>query len=212
MKHAHVNLPREQILAETRHKTKDGKISAKFDTAAILHNDFSVDLFDSKYPGWYKAKRCILEGVEKAAWEYCMQLNLNAILLEENTVYLVNKMFLEFIPRDLKAGERKEALKLGVTEPDIMMMEVPRFDKDIVLGAYYKLYEEKQEAYKNNYFPLCTDEQTWDGKRCKDWCPVMTRCMELAKEHGEIHPLDETVPVAPAFNEMPYKPPVRIAS
>lgn len=197
LKHAKINIGGPDIISEIRFKSANGHISAKHDNACIVHRENKVvDIYDLKAIGWFKAKMIIERGIWEEGKEYGMQLNLQAVLLEQNTDYHVNKLFLEFMCRDLDARKKAEAAKLGYDKPGVILYEVPRLDSDLVLASYEAVYSAKEQAHKDTYAPICPEELRWVNKksgesiRCQGYCPVADACRQMCGLYGETHPLD----------------------
>lgn len=199
LKHAKINVGGEDIISEVRYKSLNGHISAKHDNACIVHKENKIiDIYDLKAIGWFKCKMIIEKGVWAEGKDYGFQLNLQAVLIEQNTDYKVDRLFLEFVPRDLDARKRAEAAKLGYVEPGVILYEVPKLDPDTVISAYENVWKARQQAHTEGYAPICDEELRWVNaktgisKRCEEYCPVVEACKAMCAKHDEVHPLDNT--------------------
>lgn len=199
LKHAVINVGGEDIISEVRFKSLNGHISAKHDNACVVHKaNKIIDVYDLKAVGWYKVKQIIEKGIWAEGKDYGFQLNLQAVLIEQNTEYKVGRLFLEFVPRDLDARKRAEAAKMGYTEPGVILYEVPKLDPDTVISAYENVWKARQQAHKDGYAPICAEELRWVNaktgisKRCEEYCPVVEACRAMCAKYGEIHPLDNS--------------------
>ena len=199
LKHAKINVGGEDIISEVRFKSLNGHISAKHDNACVVHKaNKIIDIYDLKAIGWYKCKLILEKGVWAEGKDYGFQLNLQAVLIEQNTDYKVDRLFLEFVPRDLDARKRAEAAKLGYAEPGVILYEVPKLQADTVISAYENVWKSRQQAHKEQYAPICDEELRWvnaktgESRRCLDYCPVLSVCKALSASRGEVHPTEQT--------------------
>lgn len=199
MKHSIVNIGSDQIISEVRFKSKNGHLSAKHDNAVVVHRgNKTLDLYDLKAIGWFKVKMILELGIWQEGYSYAMQLNLQAALIEVNTDYRIDRLFLEFMPRDIDARKRIEAEKLGISDPSVILYEVPRLASESVIASYEMVYEERKKAHREGYAPICNEKIRWLNKktgvstRCQSYCPVLAECQAMCAKHNEVHPLEET--------------------
>lgn len=214
LKHANLLRPRAGIWTSLR--LEDDLGSGELDTFIVR----SGQLDDLKNIGAYKAKLILNNGVQKDGWEYWMQQNRYADLLENPASKLlqfgengeitrtpwievlkgkavkVRRMTLQILPRDVTRGNYASLAK--VTEvPYIISVDVPRIPTVEVRRAYTAKLAKKRKAFADCHAPICRPEEVWlqdKGKypaRCAEWCPVRDICVAYQQEIGEPHYLDE---------------------
>lgn len=212
----HANLLRHRQGVWTSLRLEDDLGSGELDTFIVR----SGQLIDLKNVGTYKAKLIKLNGVQSAAWDYCMQINRYASLLENPAASLiqtdtegkvvrtpwievlkgkaiqVRKLTLEIVPRDLSRQNKPGMLKI-TDVPEIITVDVPRMPNDEVRRVYTSKLRQKRKAFADGHAEICRPEEVWlQGKekypaRCAEWCPVRDICVAYQKELGEPHYLDE---------------------
>lgn len=197
LKHAVINVGGEDIISEVRFKSLNGHISAKHDNACVVHKENKViDIYDLKAVGWFKVKMILQNGIWEEGSDYGFQLNLQAALIEENTDYTVDRLFLEFVPRDLDARKRAEAAKMSIKNPGVILYEVSRLSKEAVIARYETVWQARQDAHSIGYAPICPEETRWvnakskESRRCLEYCPVLEFCKAMCDANGEVHPTE----------------------
>lgn len=213
LKHANLLRPRKGVWTSLR--LEDDLGSGELDTF-IVRNGLLIDL---KNVGAYKAKLILNEGLDKHGWEYLMQLNRYAGLLENPAAQLlqfdeeggvtrtpwmdvlkgksvqVRKMMLEILPRDVTRQNYASLAKITPV-PYIISVDVPRLPVAQVRAAYQAKLAKKRKAFADGHAPICRPEEVWlqdKGKypaRCAEWCPVRDICVAYQQELGEPHYLD----------------------
>jgi hypothetical protein len=172
------SLPKEEYLVEQRFYIDiDGiKIGAKID----LFDIETGVLYDYKTTSVYSVRYGIKE-------EHAQQLNIGAECLRQ-AGYTVNGLRIAFFPMDWREGESKKFdwYPKQYEEHEVSLIdsqEVVSFVKERVeshLLAEECLLENKKKFDKK---VLCSEEETWNGRRCAKWCSVAKFCSQYKKEN-----------------------------
>jgi hypothetical protein len=147
-----------------------------------------VLLKTGKNKGRPKTKDCWVQDIVKGHsnikdWIY--QMNRYRISVEVHG-FPISKMIVQCIPRD---GNTHIAKNRGVME-NVILVEIPRVDDQIILDHYAHLQAEITEAFKTGTPRICNSEECWDGRKCKGYCPVSEYCQRM--EQGEVFKKEET--------------------
>lgn len=113
--------------------------------------------------------------------EYHLQQNLYRILLREIGIE-IEKMYLQVITKET-VGQLKGyvvhgtggQLPVGKLQRACFLVEVPMLDDKEIWSMAIKKKEDLQYAIENDIMPPMCDE-TWGGRRCKDYCSVNIYC------------------------------------
>jgi hypothetical protein len=87
----------------------------------------------------------------------------------------ISKMIVQCIPRD---GNTYIAKQRGV-DKNVILVEIPRLDDQMILDHYANLQAEINEAFATGRARICNSEESWDGRKCKGYCPVHAQCKEM---------------------------------
>jgi hypothetical protein len=138
--------------------------------------------------GTPKKKNIWVPNREKAIPEiedWTFQMNRYRIIVED-AGYAVSRMITQCIPRD---GNTHIAKNRGV-DKNVILVEIPRLDNDYVLNHYATLQAEITEAFETFTPRICNSKESWDGRKCKGYCPVSEQCGKMEKE-GKIYKFKE---------------------
>ena len=87
--------------------------------------------------------------------------------------YEVDKMFIQVTLRD---GGLAVARDRGL-DRNIYLIELPKYDDEVLENKFLKSRDELLKALATGNLPQkCTDEQTWDGRKCEMYCDVRHLC------------------------------------
>ncbi|MCW7076405.1 MAG: hypothetical protein OCU18_03825 [Candidatus Syntrophoarchaeum sp.] len=100
-----------------------------------------------------------------------LQLNRYRIFFEKNG-FPVSRMQLFCIVRD---GGTRQA-RSNMIDRNVYTVPVPRLDNKKVLSFYNELDRRVKAAFEQNDAPMCSDELSWNGRRCKSFCEVSEYC------------------------------------
>jgi len=109
-----------------------------------------------------------------------LQLNRYRIFFEQYG-FPIDKMLIQAIPRD--GGTQVARSRL--IERNLYILPIRRLDDDFVLHYYNLLQIDVDVAFEINYARLCDEWETWEYRRCKDFCEVSNYCKQMSKEHNE---------------------------
>lgn len=127
-----------------------------------------------KREGQVKTKKRYYQDWDKADmkdWE--LQLNMYAIILSRALNVPVNDMFVEIFVRD---GGLQMAKQRGVEETRYYL-RAEKNNEEEVLDYFTKKRDALLEAIKTDTLPpMCTEEENWEGNKCKGYCPVAFAC------------------------------------
>lgn len=141
-----------------------------------------VLLKTGKNKGMPKTKKVWKQDLKKGLldiedWTY--QMNRYRIIVED-AGYPISKMIVQCIPRD---GNTYIATNRGV-DKNVILVEVPRMDNKVILDHYANLQAEIEDAFKTGTPRICNSKESWDGRKCKGYCPVSEYCKRMEK--GEV--------------------------
>jgi hypothetical protein len=105
-----------------------------------------------------------------------LQLNRYRIIVESHG-FPISRMQVQAIVRD---GNTYMATSRDIHEP-IYLVDIKRLDDDYVLDFYKRLQEECDQAFKDGWIRKCDARESWSGRRCKSYCPVVKQCKEMEK-------------------------------
>lgn len=109
---------------------------------------------------------------KRDCWDYDMQLNMYRLMLESIGLP-VDKMRLVFFVRD---GGTQMAEMRGITRRTYLV-DVPRFDDSEVRKYFEAKRDSLLSALESQKLPeKCSDRETWNGARCREYCPVREHC------------------------------------
>lgn len=109
--------------------------------------------------------------------DWTFQMNRYRIMVEK-AGFPISKMIVQCIPRD---GNTFVSKGRGI-DKNVVLVEVPRWPDDYVLNHYDKLQKEIEEAFKTHNPRICSQKETWDGRKCDGYCPVAKYCKQMEKE------------------------------
>jgi hypothetical protein len=161
------------------------RVFAKEDVAIFQGRDYKVT-------SAYGVKGMLAEGIEAAKPEYFWQANIYRYMAEHpDTVELfdngegqeilpwtpvkIDNWALVAVSRDY--NKRQHGVHFGPVE----LVQVPLIDKRRV-GEYIKermLLWQASAMCDDGGLPHCSPEETWQGRRCADYCPVAERCHQF---------------------------------
>ncbi len=115
-------------------------------------------------------------------WEWTTQVNLYRIMEEVLNKREIHRMKIFVIVRD---GGTFSAKNNGVFRRS-NYVDVPLMDNDKLLKWARGRRDAVLEAMQSGVVPpLCGDRETWDGRKCKDYCSVRVPCRELHEKESE---------------------------
>ena len=142
-----------------------------------LYDRKNKALYDYKISGSY----AIASAKETGKKEWTFQLNAYRIALEQNG-YPVESMYIQAITRD---GGLYTARQKGIENMEIIPVEF--ISDNIILEFYKEKYKALITAIETNQMPPpCSNEESWNGKKCKYYCPVLEYCPEGQKRAKNI--------------------------
>ena len=105
-------------------------------------------------------------------WEWAVQVNYYRMLLEQ-AGFTVRRMFIQALCRDCSLRTSAER---GITKP-IYIIPINRIS-DRWLKVYFgKKATLLRQALKNRELPPpCSCKETWNGKKCLEYCEVREHC------------------------------------
>jgi hypothetical protein len=190
LRHAAINRDDPNFLIEQRFfdDIGSGQIDSFWIPAAML-----IELKTVKS---YKLKKILETGLGPGSegYFYALQINRNADLMEHSgATDRVQHLRLEFLPPDLtkatSPGLQKAlaAATMDTTITSVVTLDVPRLPTAETTRIYTEHRDEKSEAFNTGYTRICSPAETWDGKRCAEYCPVATECLAMSRTRNEAH-------------------------
>lgn len=123
----------------------------------------------------YKTCGAFAIRMPKEEWE--AQLNVLAWLLRQNG-HTVNKVQVSAFIRDhMKSKVGKEK---GYPANPIPTIDIPLWDGTRVSQFIVDRLHAFEAAWYDGVLGFCSKEETWSGRRCKDWCAVARFCPQIA--------------------------------
>ncbi len=140
-----------------------------------LH-DGQLKLVDYKWVGTYTVYKMLLPNPDYSGYD--MQLNHYKTQLERATPLRVSRLQIQYTARDHGTRLAKE---YGI-EDAIGLIDIPIYPTKEVLD-YFDIQRERLEmAMAHNMLPEFCDN-TWNGRRCREYCSVFSGCPEGRKIH-----------------------------
>jgi hypothetical protein len=100
------------------------------------------------------------------------QVNWYRYLLEKSG-YEVDKMYIQVTLRD---GGIRVAQDRGL-DKNIYLIKVPLYDNQVLENKFLKARDNLVHAIETDNLPQkCTDEETWNGRKCQSYCEVRHKC------------------------------------
>ena len=157
-------------------------ISMQFDKANIVgridyYSASDKILWDYKTFGTYKVKLLLEEGPDD---KLLYQLNIYRFILKYSENIKVDKMKVLILVRDWRISEFKKYGDVNNT----VVIDIPKIDDYEVEKFIIEKIDSIHRTFKTGK-GYCTDEETWNGRRCKDYCPVKDLC-DKYKDVGSI--------------------------
>ena len=113
--------------------------------------------------------------------DWSWQINFYRLLLENNG-YPVKKMYVQLTVRD---GGVQVATSRGIYK-NIYLVEVPHINYEILKDRFIEKRDSLLESLEKREIPeMCTEEETWGGRKCKSYCSVRTVCPYVEKIEDE---------------------------
>jgi hypothetical protein len=104
-------------------------------------------------------------------WEWELQQNMYRIMLEQHG-FPVDSMWIECIPRD---GGTYVAYSRGINKR-LYLFEINRLPDKQVLEYFKRKRRALLYALKYGWTRPCTNDENWEGIRCKRFCEVAEHC------------------------------------
>ena len=115
---------------------------------------------------WYRDKGLANYG------DWGWQINWYRYLLEKKG-HEVDKIFVQVTLRD---GGIVVARDRGL-DRNIYLIEIPKYDDEVLEYKFLSARDELVKALETDNLPKkCTEEQTWNGRKCESYCEVRHLC------------------------------------
>jgi len=157
-------------------------------------NDPTGEIYTRSGSGYKKGdikKITIWDKIPEMAdkWEWTLQTNRYAIWLEDSN-RPVEKIKIEVILRD---GGTMSARNYGI-EKKIEVIDIPILNREYVLHYFERKRKMLILAIALSWAPRCNNVDSWDGRKCLNYCPVSNFCKEMSNEHSAIVRFQEMEP------------------
>jgi len=81
-----------------------------------------------------------------------------------------------YIQVTLRDGGLRVAQDRGL-DKNIYLIEVPLYDDEVLENRFLKARDNLVRALETDNLPKkCTDEETWNGRKCQSYCEVRYLC------------------------------------
>lgn len=146
-----------------------------------------IDLFDTKTGTLYDWKTSSVYAVKRGLKEeHVQQLNIGAECLRQ-AGYMVNELRIAWFPMDYRSWEAEKDKKypLEYSElqaPLIPSEEVIKFIETRVEAMLFAEATFLENIRKFDKKVLCSEEETWGGRRCAKYCSVANFCTQYKKD------------------------------
>lgn len=115
--------------------------------------------------------------------EWLYQLNFYRLAAKKFTGIDASKIKLFMVVRD---GNTHIAKNRGV-DRTFYYIDIPLMSEEEILSYFRYKRDALHKALNYEVLPhVCTDEETWNGKRCQDFCPVAQMCREMSQRFPEL--------------------------
>lgn len=132
----------------------------------------------------HKVYKMLPEEADTRDWT--RQLNIYRRLAQKQLGIVISKLQIFAIVRD---GNTIAARSRGVMK-GTYLIPIRIFADDVVDAFISKRSLELRTAMAGNEMPrICNDEESWEGRRCKGFCPVSEACMKHEEELRAAEPL-----------------------
>lgn len=120
-------------------------------------------------------------------FEFRMQGSRYAWMLRD-AGFRVDRYYVQVTVRDFN----KMAARSYGLDRQIYLIEIPVFDRETVVAYYQAKQKALIEALeKNEIPPKCNDQETWDNRRCAEYCSVWSHCDHGRQIRAELIPNSE---------------------
>lgn len=103
-----------------------------------------------------------------------LQLNRYRIFYEQ-AGFPISRMQIQAIPRD---GNTFIAKSRGI-DKNIYIIPIERLPDQEVLYFYENLQAEVDDAFRTDWTRICSDHESWEKRRCENYCEVAEFCAEM---------------------------------
>jgi len=146
----------------------------------IIENGQPVLLKSGKNKGKPKTRKIFTKDPARAELRNeTLQINSYRIFFER-AGFPISRMQLQIIPRD---GGTYIAKSRGI-ERNLYMVTVPFLPDDEVKKFYNDLQSEVDVAFLTGWVRRCNKEESWEGRRCENYCEISDACSEMDKKRG----------------------------
>lgn len=122
-------------------------------------------------------------------FEYRMQLSRYGWMLRD-AGFRVDRVFLQATVRDWT----KQTSKQYGLDRKIYLIEIPMFERDMVVNFYRGKRDALLKALETNTVPeKCSDEERWNDRRCIEYCPIWNHCDHGRQVRATVFPKEEEV-------------------
>jgi len=105
-------------------------------------------------------------------WDWALQVNYYRMLLEQ-AGFAVQRMFIQALCRD---SNLRTASERGITK-QIYIIPIHRISDHWLKRYFGKKSKLLRQALRNKELPPpCSVKETWNGKKCTDYCDVRKHC------------------------------------
>jgi len=163
-----VKNPDDYVMEKRVFKTIEGiTISGQPD----LYHKSARTLWDYKTTGMYRANMVLKGDILKTEREWVIQTNCYRYMAELDC----NKIKILAVVTDFRKNNN-----YGLDKP-VIIIDLPTINNDSMEKWLIKRVKKIKETMDVGKYPECSEEETWGGKRCKDWCDVSSFCKQYRK-------------------------------
>lgn len=122
-----------------------------------------------------QVKKWFANPEKQDAGDYNLQINAYRRLIETQLGLDVDRQRMQVTIRD---GGTRTAEDRGVTEK-MFIIDIPKLPNEEVDEYFKRKSLDLKFALESGYCPKCTDVESWEGRKCADYCDVAQFCAQM---------------------------------
>lgn len=161
--------PDDYIMEQRYYKKIQGLVISG---QADLYRKSNKVLWDYKTTSMYKVGKALSGNTLENSREWVIQTNCYRYMSNLEC----KKIMVLAIIKDFKKSNN-----YGLFKPAVVI-ELPLIKSESVEKWLDNRVKKIKDVLDTGKFPPCTDEDTWGGRRCKDWCDVNVFCKQCEEK------------------------------
>jgi hypothetical protein len=146
-----------------------------------MYDPYDKTLYDYKTWGTWKVAKALNGSITERAdalFDVTVQMNHYRMLLQAKYPELeINNIAVQVISRETNLKQAKEK---GL-EDGAPVILIPKIPDRLILEFQRVKTECLHEALQIRWAPQCNSRATWNGKKCNEYCDVLSACLTMPK-------------------------------